>query len=87
MLVICSLDPHDSVHIELYKLRTNVARSEIGWSEAGIYTPEPVGLRPSGAWIPSLRFFDRSSLVNKKVSSMPLGSLVIRLAPFGYLFA
>ena len=86
-VVICSLDPHDSVHIELYTLRTNVARSEIGWSEEGIHTPEPVGLRPSGAWIPSLRFFDRSSLVKKKVSSMPLGSLVIRLAPFGYLFA
>ena len=64
-VVICSLDPHDSVHIELYTLRTNVARSEIGWSEEGIHTPEPVGLRPSGAWIPSLRFFDRSSFFFK----------------------
>ena len=50
---------------------TNVARSEIVWSEAGIHASELIGLRPSGAWIPSLRFFDRSSLVKKKVSAMP----------------
>ena len=50
---------------------TNVARSEIGWSEAGIHASELIGLRPSGARIPSLRFFDRSSLVKKKVSAMP----------------